>query len=159
MKKIILILLLNILFLSGFVFIGHNVEAATPSATDQFNKGLSTTADEAGYTGALKFGGDPMKVIATVIKAILTFVGVLLLGLLVYAGFKWLKASGRESEVSAAKKIIENAIIGIVVVVAAYAITAWIGSAISNTLSGSGTTEGGSTPVSGEIDNTAIIDY
>jgi len=46
---------------------------------------------------------------------------------MIYGGFIWMIARGNEGEVTKAKDLIQAAIIGLVVVLAAYAITQFIG--------------------------------
>ena len=61
------------------------------------------------------------------IGLILSFVGVLFLGLMIYAGLSWMTSDGNEQTVSKAKTMIINAAIGIIIVFAAYAATAFLG--------------------------------
>lgn len=61
--------------------------------------------------------------IGKIIGAILAFVGVLFLVLMIFGGYAWMTARGNEEQTTKAKSIIRNALIGIVVVLAAYAIT------------------------------------
>ncbi len=62
-------------------------------------------------------------IIGTVIYAVLNFVGVIFLGLIIYGGFLWMTARGNEQQVEKAKNILERAVIGLVIVLAAYAIS------------------------------------
>jgi TRAP-type C4-dicarboxylate transport system permease small subunit len=61
-----------------------------------------------------------------VIGLILSFIGILFLGLMIYAGIMWMTSSGNDQVVTKAKDLIINAVIGIVVVFAAYAITIFL---------------------------------
>jgi hypothetical protein len=60
------------------------------------------------------------------IQAALSLVGVIFLILVVYAGIKWMTARGESAPVEDAKKTIQAAIIGLVVVALAYAITSFV---------------------------------
>ncbi len=64
--------------------------------------------------------------IATGIEILLGFVGVIFLILMVYAGFMWMMARGNEQRVEKAKSLIEAAVIGLVIVLAAYGITVFV---------------------------------
>ncbi len=64
--------------------------------------------------------------IATGIEILLGFVGVIFLILMVYAGFMWMLARGNEQRIEKAKGLIEAAIIGLVIVLAAYGITVFV---------------------------------
>lgn len=63
---------------------------------------------------------------AIVVSAIFYVVGTIFLGLMIYGGVVWAKSAGREEEINRAKKIIFAAIIGLVVLMASYAITNFV---------------------------------
>lgn len=65
-------------------------------------------------------------VVGRVIGAFLSVFGIIFLGLMIYGGYKWMMASGREEELSTAKSTIRSAIIGLSIVLSAYAITYFI---------------------------------
>jgi cytochrome bd-type quinol oxidase subunit 2 len=73
--------------------------------------------------------------IGGIINAALTILGIIFLALIVYAGFTWLLARGREEEVQRAQKIIETSIIGLIIVILAYAISKFVFSVV---ISGAG---------------------
>lgn len=60
--------------------------------------------------------GDLPAVILRIINFVLAIVGVVALAYLVYGGFRYITSAGNEEAVEAAKGIIVNAIIGIVVI-------------------------------------------
>lgn len=122
------ILSLTFIFFTFFTFFPDPV-LATGSAKDKFNEGRDVAATGMGYD---ENQVSIPEVIASVIKVLLSVVGILFLALMIYGGAKWMKASGREQEVEAAKKIIQNAIIGLILVITAYAITAYVGSMFVN---------------------------
>ena len=65
-------------------------------------------------------------VIGGIIGVALSLLSALLLGFLLYAGFLWMTAAGDKDKVETAKKIIRNAIIGLVITVASYAIANFV---------------------------------
>ncbi len=65
--------------------------------------------------------------VGAIIGIILSFIGVIFLILMIYAGISWMTAAGNDEKVKKAKDLIINAIIGLIIVLAAYAITAFIG--------------------------------
>lgn len=70
---------------------------------------------------------DPASIIVgQVISIVLSFLGIILLGLLIYGGFIWMTARGEEEKVEKAKQIITQAIVGIVIIMAAYAVSFFI---------------------------------
>lgn len=83
------------------------------------NSPLDTVANKAGVKDVDNVG----KVSGRVINTALSLVGLIFLILMVYGGYLWMTARGDESQVEKAQMIIRNAIIGLVLVLAAYAIT------------------------------------
>ena len=65
--------------------------------------------------------------VGTLISAALSFLGVLFLLLTLYGGYLWMTSAGNDEQVSKAKKILTSAVIGLIIIVAAYAVTAAIG--------------------------------
>lgn len=68
----------------------------------------------------------PEVVVGQIIKTIILLVGVIFGVLVVYAGYLWMVARGNDEYVKKAKQILENATIGLVIVVGAYAITTFV---------------------------------
>jgi len=97
--------------------------APTPAtgATGLIKGGLDAAA--AGY-GTTKT--DLPTIIAGLINVALTLLGSLLLVYLLYGGFLWMTAGGDEKKVDKARDLIKNAIIGVVIVAAAYAISSYV---------------------------------
>ena len=69
--------------------------------------------------------------IGSIVGILLSFVGVLFFILIIYAGVMWMTAAGNEQQVSKAKDIIIAAVIGLVIVLSAYAITNFVGTNLS----------------------------
>lgn len=61
-----------------------------------------------------------------VINVALSILGIVFLGYALYAGFKWMTAQGDEKAVTAAKDTIKNSVIGIVIIVGAFALTNFV---------------------------------
>lgn len=87
------------------------------------NKFLEEAAQYSGYDIS-KTETEP--IIASIIKSLLSFLGVVFFLLVIYGGFMWMTAQGSEDQVGKAKKIIINSTIGLVVIMLAYAITWFI---------------------------------
>ncbi len=123
MKKLIFLLLL---FIWGALIFGT---IATNAQTDP-SYGLNDTAGKvSAFQGSL--GKDYTNFLSTktgqIIGVILSFVGVLFLGLMIYAGLMWMTSNGNEQLVTKAKDLIINSVIGIIIVFAAYALTSFLG--------------------------------
>ncbi len=92
--------------------------------SDAFTGTIKPFAEKSGYNTAADV--QPELFIGTIIQTVLQFLGVIFLGLVIYGGIKWMTASGNEEDVKTAKKIITNAVIGLIIVVMAYAISAFV---------------------------------
>lgn len=121
-KKIIAIFF--ILLTSFCSLLSYNIALA-----DDY--GLDAAAQEAGG-GTNPFSTDDLGTYAgKIIGAVLAFVGILFFILMIYAGILWMTARGNEEQVSKAKDLIMAAIIGLIIVMSAYAITAFVGQQVS----------------------------
>jgi len=65
-------------------------------------------------------------IVAFVIQAFLSLLGIIFIILIITAGHKWMTAGGSEEKVTEAKDMIRRAIIGLIIIVAAYAITHFV---------------------------------
>lgn len=126
-SKLVFISLLFILFFPLLA-----LTANAQSVNDTVN-GLNETADSVGAfkqqaaNSSNDYGTDFLASQAgKYIGLILSFVGVIFLGLMIYAGLSWMTSDGNEQTVSKAKSMIINAAIGIIIVFAAYAATSFI---------------------------------
>lgn len=116
LKKIVLLFLLVSLFFL-------NLAVLLPTAQAQGDYGLSATAGAAKLTGA---GKDLPGIIGNVIGTALSLIAVLFFALMLYGGFMWMTAHGNEQQVTKALDTIFSAIIGIIIVLASYAITNFV---------------------------------
>jgi cbb3-type cytochrome oxidase subunit 3 len=90
------------------------------------NYGLTETRNQGSLKSALT-NSAPQSIAGTIVGAVLSLLGVIFFLLIIYGGIRWMLAQGNETEVEAAKQIIIAAVIGLVIVLAAYAITTFIG--------------------------------
>lgn len=97
--------------------------------------GWAATIEKAGYAANATQVPELSRVIANIILIFLIASGVIFLLLFVYGGAVWLTALGNDDRVGEAKKILLNAIIGIVIVLAAYSITYFVVRQLANTVS------------------------
>lgn len=96
--------------------------------------GLDTTSGQAGYSTTSKTASLEL-IIAPVIQIVLSLVGVIFLVLMIYAGITWMTAAGNDQKAEKAKNILTESTIGLVIVMAAYAITYFVSNYFSaNTL-------------------------
>ncbi len=79
---------------------------------------------------------DPRVTAASVIRSGLGILGILTTIIMMYAGFKWMTAGGNEDDVATAKKMITAAVIGLVIIMSAYAITTFVISSLYKSTAG-----------------------
>ena len=65
-------------------------------------------------------------IIATIIRIALSLLAAIFLILIIIAGFQWMTAGGNEQKVEKALARIKTAVIGLIIVLAAYAITVFL---------------------------------
>lgn len=88
------------------------------------NSGLNQTAVKAGFETTTV--ASPESIAGRVIQTILSLIGILFLGLAIYGGIQWMTAQGNEKSLTQAKGILENAIVGLIIVMAAYALSYFV---------------------------------
>lgn len=64
--------------------------------------------------------------IARIISAALGLLGIIAVVIIIYAGFKWMTSGGNEETVKSAQKTLMAAVIGLVIILSAYAITRFV---------------------------------
>ncbi|MBI4599880.1 hypothetical protein HY732_03070 [Candidatus Uhrbacteria bacterium] len=64
--------------------------------------------------------------VGNIILALISILGVIFVVLIVYAGFKWMLAQGDEQKTKEALGLIINSIIGLAIILAAYAIAYFV---------------------------------
>ncbi len=134
-NKLILSLLLSFFFIFSCNYVLAN------------DYGLNTTANVGKLKTAFNVdgvGNDANGFLSSrlgvIIGSILSFIGVIFMLLIIYGGILWMTAMGKENQVEKAKNIIIQAVIGLVIVLAAYAITSFIGNQLTGSNSPTSTT-------------------
>lgn len=90
------------------------------------------TGNLSGVGGALDAGTtDLPTLIGGLINVFLGLLGIIFLVMVVFAGYQYMMAGGDDEKTKKAKKLIANAVIGIIIVVAAYAISSYVIGAIT----------------------------
>ncbi|MDO8592852.1 MAG: pilin [bacterium] len=100
--------------------------AAADSSALENLKNTGESGSIAPYAAYSPGENDIASIIGLVIQAFLGLLGVIFLIYVIYAGYNWMTAQGDEEKVTKAKDTLTRAIIGIIITVAAYAISAWV---------------------------------
>lgn len=69
---------------------------------------------------------DPRIILARIVQIFLGFLGIVAVGLIIYGGFLWMTSAGSEEKIDKAKKILRNTIIGLVIILSAFAIASFV---------------------------------
>lgn len=88
--------------------------------------------DKVGFTGTARIGS----VVSILIQSFFSLLALIFIILIIIAGYDWMTAQGDETKVTKAKDTIQRAIIGLIIIIAAYAITYFVFNYLS--LSGGG---------------------
>jgi hypothetical protein len=99
-------------------------KAALTAVPEGLEAGGGQISDIASTAGGAET--DLTSIIANGINVILGFLGILFLLFVVYAGFLYLTDQGEGKKAEKARKLLTTAIIGIVIIVAAYAISNYV---------------------------------
>lgn len=135
-------------FLTPFViavalFTGAGFVAA-PSVSAQVQTGLQ----EVGETIKLP-STDPRVVAVRIINVALGVIGIIMVSLIVYAGFLYMTSGGEAEKTTKAKKIILNAVIGLIIVLSSWAFTRFVIERLLQATQETGGVSGGGGPGGG----------
>jgi len=97
---------------------------------------VETGLDYAADTG-LSNTQDIRVTIAKIIRIVIGFLGIVAVGLIMYAGWVWMTSEGNEEKIEQAKKILKNAVIGLIIILSAFAIVSFIVNSLTGAISGS----------------------
>lgn len=101
-------------------------------ASSSVEEGLGQAGQAAGYTTNLEL----TTIVANIINVILGLTGMAFVIILVYAGILYLTAAGEEGNVKKAKGLIKNSVLGIIIIVSAYAIANYVFTALTAVTTG-----------------------
>lgn len=75
---------------------------------------------------------DLKETVINIINWVLGLLGIIAVIMILYAGFQWMTAGGNEDKVSSAKKIISAAVVGLIIILLAWAIVNFVLKTASN---------------------------
>ncbi len=125
----------------GAMLVAFGAVLAFPMFVFAADANLSSVGEGGGFADT-----DLLTIIGRIISAFLGILGVICLILFIYAGAIWMTAGGDDKKVDKAKKILINAVVGLVITLSAYAISTFI-----LNLLGDATGTGGSGSASGSV--------
>jgi len=109
-------------FLLSVVSIGLLFVPLVVSAQLNLGNGyMNNFATGAGYGPA-----SLTEVVGKIIKVVLSLLGLVAVVLIIIGGFQWMASGGNEEKIKGAKKLMGAAVIGLIIIVLAYAIATFV---------------------------------
>src|SRR3989338_3895074 len=125
--------------LLGLAFTAMAIVVPDAWAQSPAAEGLGEFARQAGFGGTAGI----RLIIGRLIRSMLVLVGVVLVVLILYGGALWMMAGGAADKITKARAVIVNAIVGLLIVFASFAITQFVVSSLVRATSSSVTDGGG----------------
>ena len=122
----ILLMIITVMFV---LFIPHQSFAQTVA-----DENTSAFAQSAGIETETSL----VTIIGNIVRVLLALLGILLILLIMYGGWIWMQSQGDPAKVDKGKKIITNAIIGVIIISLAFAITTFVMGILNGTFGGGG---------------------
>lgn len=92
---------------------------ADPSS--ELQQGLEVVEEPLGLPNT-----DIRLIIARIIRVALGFIGIIMVVMFIFAGYLWMTAGGNDEQITRAKSILLNAVIGLAIILSSYAIVAFV---------------------------------
>lgn len=121
MKKILATSLsLSAMLLLALAVFGPSAANATATSIGTNDLGLN-------YGASIGLGStDVRSTIASIIKVAMGLLGIVAVVIVLIGGFKWMTAGGNEDQVGEAKKWIFSGVIGLAIILSAYALASFV---------------------------------
>ncbi len=113
----------RIFLIAGFIiaaFVVSSIALGHPAYAQTVDVGLQA-AESVGLSGS-----DPRVIVARVIQVALGFLGIIALGLLLYAGYLWMTSAGNDEQVTSAKTLLRNGAIGLIIILSSFGIVTFV---------------------------------
>src|SRR3989338_8173076 len=112
-----------VILLSAILFVAINsLSICQASTANEIYNQMNTSGKKGWGTDTTPGDTGLSELVAVVIQAFLGLLGVIFLVLILYAGYNWMTAQGEEEKVTKAKDTLQRAVIGLIIIVSAYAI-------------------------------------
>lgn len=91
---------------------------------------ITDSLENAANTAGLKGETDIQKIVSRIIDVVLGLLGLIFLILILVGGFQWMTSAGEPEKIKKARGLLTNAVIGLLIISAFYAITQFVFSLI-----------------------------
>lgn len=132
MQKILSTIVLGVMLVAGFGLFLSPASAATTSYGN-------VTADTLGLSYAADTGlasRDVRSTISSIIRVAMGLLGIVAVVIILIGGFTWMTAGGNEEKVGEAKKWIFSGVIGLAIILSAYALASFVINQLVNATTG-----------------------
>jgi hypothetical protein len=113
-----LFILVSLLVLPYFVFAQDSTDTNTNNPMNRLE--VVGSGDQGAYAEADEF--TLSMIIGQAVNILLSFLGIIFIILIILAGYHWMTASGNQETITKAKGSLKSSIIGLLIVVGAYAV-------------------------------------
>lgn len=122
-NKISLVLFLAVFLFFSALFLVPEVSFAQSvnDPNSELQQGVQIIEEPLGLPST-----DIRLIVARIIQAALGLIGIVLVAIIIYGGFLYMTAGGNESQIDKAKKVLVNAVIGLVIILSAFAIVSFV---------------------------------
>lgn len=121
LKKITAIITVSVIAFSGLL----SLALLSPASAQEGEIGVESLGLQYGEATGLG-SKDVRETIAQIIRVALGLLGIVAVVIILVGGFKWMTAGGNEEQVGEAKKWIFSGVIGLVIILSAYALASFI---------------------------------
>ncbi len=121
LKKVIFTVIFTFAVVS--VFSGFVLPAKAQGISGDISKQLGAAAGSSGAGFAAP--QDPRTIVMQIIRVILGLIGTVFFALTIYAGYLWMTAAGNEEQVTKAKTLLFQTVIGLAIILAANSIVSF----------------------------------
>jgi hypothetical protein len=133
MKKMITIAMFAVMLVLPLLTAGTAL-AVQPQDTGAINAEGGLGIEYGNYTGLT--GGDIRITIANIIRIAMSLLGIVAVVIILIGGFTWMTAGGNDEKIGEAKKWIFAGIIGLAIILSAYAISTFVINSLVGATSG-----------------------
>lgn len=110
---------------AGLLVVGMASATAVFAQDTSVGMDIGTQLQAAGGSQGAGLGNptDPRVTAMLLIRSLLRLISIIVFCYMLYAGFRWMTAGGNDEQITEAKKIIRNCVIGLAVILSSYSIT------------------------------------
>ncbi len=119
-RKRIATIVISVFFVAIFLFFANAVYAQVEKQAE-LNFGMAQVEQNIGLSG-----DDIRMIIARIVRVVLGLLGTLAVCIMIWAGYTIMTAGGNEEKIQEGKKIMTNAVIGLIIILSAFAIVQFV---------------------------------